>query len=291
MIRNNSEKINRIKPEYTGLELIIDNRSGACLEIVIPVFNEEKRIVNILNYYKEFDIVLLDGGSTDKTIDIAFAKNASVFSRLGMNIGENHFVYYLNNLTKSGRCFYMSGDDYVERSELKKVSELLVKGDCQIYGRRIDWFYGIKASKPTCLLPKGFNKGDAVYDPTNLHDTLSYARQSTNKLIVDVQHLHIFSMKDDYGKFGNYIYHEVSQLRKSANPIKAFMVRFLKLGRDLQLGFVRFPKKFWLIIFLLAQFFASFFLFLMSFIEQSKLNTKDEQIKKYEKMYQITNNL
>ena len=100
-----TKKINNlvIRPKDTELQLIFDNRSGERLEIVIPVFNEEKRIINILNYYKGFDVVLLDGGSVDRTIDIASEQKATVYSRVGAGIGENHFVYY-NNVIPSGFC-------------------------------------------------------------------------------------------------------------------------------------------------------------------------------------------
>jgi glycosyltransferase involved in cell wall biosynthesis len=270
----------------TQLELLNDNRSGEKLEMVFMTFNEQERIMNILSFYAaEFDVVILDGGSSDSTCNLVLQHGGTVYKRIGENVGENHFVYYVNNLTKSGRCFYMMCDEYVEISELQKASKLLLEGEGQVFGRRIDWFYGIQARKPTCLSPKGFRRGDAIYDAANFHDTLSYARQSTIKMILDVQHLHVYSMKDDYGKFGYYIYQEVLQLRKTANPIKSFFIRFLKLVRNLQLGFCRFPKNLWLILFLLAQFFASFFLFLMSLIEQSKLSSIDEQLKQHEKKY------
>jgi glycosyltransferase involved in cell wall biosynthesis len=266
----------------TQLELLNDNRSGEKLEMVFMTFNEQERIMSTLSLYAaEFDVVILDGGSSDSTCDLVLQHGGTVYKRIGENVGENHFVYYVNNLTKSGRCFYMMCDEYVEIPELQKASKLLLEGEGQVFGRRIDWFYGIQARKPTCLSPKGFRRGDAAYDATNFHDTLSYARQSTKKIIVDVQHFHVYSMKDDYGKFGYYIYQEVLQLRKTASPIKSFFIRFLRLARNFQLGVVRFQNNKWIILFLLAQFFASFFLFIMSLIEQSKLSSKDEQLKQY----------
>jgi glycosyltransferase involved in cell wall biosynthesis len=270
----------------TQLELLNDNRSGDKLEMVFMTFNEQERIKSILSLYaSEFDVVILDGGSSDSTCDLVKQHGGTVYKRIGENVGENHFVHYVNNLTKSGRCFYMMCDEYVEVSELQKASKLLAEGECQVFGRRIDWFYGIQARKPTCLLPKGFRQGDAAYDATNFHDTLRNANPSASKLIVDVQHLHIFSMKDDYGKFGHYIYHEVLQLRKTANPIKSFFIRFLKLVRALQLNSLRFLKSPWIILFFLAQFFATIFLFAMAFIEQRLLKSKDEQIEAYIKKY------
>ncbi len=277
----------QVQPNNTDLKLISDNRSGNKLEILLYTYNEEIRILNILSFYgKEFDIVIMDGGSSDGTCDVVRQYGGTVYSRVGASIGENHFVHYVNNLTKSGRCFTMQCDEFIEITELQKASELLLEGGC-ILGRRIDWFYGVKARKATCILPRGFRRGEAIYNPTNLHDTLSYAKSAKNTMIVNVQHLHVYNMRDDYGKFGNYIYHEVLQLRKAASPTKSFLIRFLRLGRNLQLGFVRFPKNLWLILFLLAQFFASLFLFLMCLIEQSKLSTKEEQFKQYRGKYRV----
>ncbi len=274
------------KLENSALNLIHDNRSGNKLELVFMTFNEEDRIKNILLFYgREFDIVILDDGSNDSTCELVQHHGGTVYKRIGDSIGENHFANYVNYQTKSGRCFYMMCDEYVEISELQKASKLLLEGEGQVFGRRIDWFYGIQARKPTCLSPKGFRRGDAIYDPANFHDTLSYARQSTKKMILDVQHLHVYSMKDDYGKFGYYIYQEVLQLRKTASPIKSFFIRFLKLVRALQLNSLRFSKAPWLILFFLAQFFATIFLFVMAFIEQRSLKSRGEQIELYIKEY------
>jgi hypothetical protein len=176
-------------------------------------------------------------------------------------------------------------DEFIEIAELQRASKLLKDSKYQVYGRRIDWFYGVQASKQTCLLPKGFRRTEATYNATNFHDTLHYTNPSENRIILDVQHLHVFSMKDDYGKFGYYIYHEVKQLRNTKTPKKSLFIRFLKLLRALQLNSIRFKNKPSIIFFLLAQFFATIFLFAMAIIEQKMLKSKDEQIKLYTEKY------
>src|SRR3546814_13935495 len=99
-------------------------------------------------------------------------------------IGENHFNYYVNNVTRSGRCFYMMCDEKVAIADLKRVSTALEKPGAQVYGQRIDWFYNIRARQPTCLAPKAFRAGTARYDQRNLPDTLSYNHDATEKCIV-----------------------------------------------------------------------------------------------------------
>src|SRR3546814_17917167 len=90
-------------------------------------YNEAQRITNILDTYSAAcDIVILDGGSTDQTIDIVIARGGTVFARLGESIGENHFNYYVNNVTRSGRCFYMMCDEKVAIADLKRDRKSVV---------------------------------------------------------------------------------------------------------------------------------------------------------------------
>jgi glycosyltransferase involved in cell wall biosynthesis len=271
----------------TSLEKIFDNRSGEKLELVFMAFNEESRIGPILSYYsQEFDVVILDGGSDDGTLELVQEAGGSAFKRVGENVGENHFTFYVNHCTKSGRCFYMMCDEFVDLRDLARASEVLSDQNGRVFGRRIDWFYGVKGRNLSCVLPKGFSRGGAKYDSSNLHDTLHYETRLTGEyLAVDVHHLHVFSMKDDYGKFGNYIYHEIKEIRSAKRPLLALFVRILKLARTMQLGVFRFWRSPWVVIFLFFQLFASIFLFLMSYIEQSKLKSKADQLIYYRQVF------
>jgi glycosyltransferase involved in cell wall biosynthesis len=271
----------------TNLTMKCDNRSGNRLEIVLPTLNEEKRIAKIIQYYsKFFDIVILDGGSIDNTCKITQENGGSVFERVGDNIGENHFAYYVNHCTKSGRCFYMMCDEFIDKDSLSIISSKLEFGKGKVFGRRFDWFYGIRARELNCLIPKGFMKGDAEYNPKNFHDTLSFKNKSNaDNNVVDVEHLHVFSMKDDYGKFGNYIYQEVNQICKEKNVFLSSMLRAARLIRALQLNSLRYITSPRIVLFLIIQFFATLFIFILAAIEIKLLPSKELQLQKYNKCF------
>jgi len=220
-------------PENTGLDVIHDNRTGDKLEIVIPVFNEEKRIGNILSYYKEFDIVLMDGGSTDRTIEMAIKSGATVYRRVGEPIGENHFVYYVNKITKSGYCFYMMADHFIKKSYLKEAYLNLQNENSVVFVRVIEWFYGedpkMNLSK-NYGLARGFRRGSATFDPYKFHDSLHYKtdHNSPKKIFVyDLHHLHIRSIKNEYGKIGRYLDAEINQLINKKASFYQYFRRFV----------------------------------------------------------------
>lgn len=219
-------------PINTGLTLVFDNRSGQKLEIVIPVFNEERRIVNILNYYKGFDVVLLDGGSKDKTIEIALEKNATVYSRVGESFGENHFVYYNNHISKSGYCFYMMADHFINKEDLKKGFEYLKNNNNSVIAVDVvEWNYGhpIKLKKKD-RLQRGFKKGYAAFDQNHFHNSLHYIDSGDSSLkvnVCDLHHLHISSLKNEFGKIGSYMDIEIRQLLNEKSSIYTFFRKYL----------------------------------------------------------------
>ena len=221
------------KPENTNLNLIQDKRSGIKLEIVIPVFNEENRIDNILNYYKEFDIVLLDGGSTDQTINKAIESGVTVYSRVGEACGENHFTYYVNFVSKSGYCFYMMADELIDINNLTKAAEHLKNKNTIIGVRKIEWIYGAEPKirrSPSKGMPRGFCKGFAIYDPYNLHNSLLYNPNDGlhfEMIVYDLHHLHIKNIKKEYGKYGGYIDIEIKQLIQTGAPISKYCRKFI----------------------------------------------------------------
>lgn len=220
-------------PENTDLYLVHDNRSGGKLEIVIPVFNEEKRISNILNYYKEFDIVLLDGGSTDRTIELVIQGGATVYTRVGEAVGENHFTYYTNTLSKSGYSFYMMADELINKNDLKEAARYLQHENTVIGVRKIEWIYGeeIKTKRsPGLGMARGFQRGRAAYDPYHIHNSLLYVNNPdmpTKLIVYDLHHLHIKSIKNEYGKFGRYIDIEIRQLREKKTTFLSYLRRFV----------------------------------------------------------------
>ena len=75
-------------------------------------------------------VKLLDGGSTDATVEIAIRSGATVFTRIGEAIGENHFVYYVNEVTKSGYCFFLMADEFIRKVDLHATFAALQNQPC-----------------------------------------------------------------------------------------------------------------------------------------------------------------
>jgi len=211
------------------LELLFDNRSGTRPEIVLLVFNEAARIGNLLEYYSGmFDLVFLDGGSTDGTLELAQSSNATAFRRRGQEwVGENHFVHYVNHATLSGSCFYMFADEFVERHALSVLMSDIVKKNGVIYGRRVDWWYGKKSRIGLKPSPRGFNRGRARYIPEKLHESLGVVDEPAFRPEIDVDHFHLWRMDKYFGQAGAYAYTETRRHLESGKPRRKFMRRFL----------------------------------------------------------------
>jgi len=281
------------EPSNTGLDLIRDARSGTSLEIVVPVFNEESRIINILLYYKEFDIVLLDGGSTDKTVDIAIKYGATIYKREGESIGENHFVHYSNLMSKSGYCFYMMADELIEIENLREGAELLRAENSILRVTKVEWIYGEepKIDRSRHLgMARGFRRGFAAYDSENLHDSLlvnlSASTHPPVTKLYEIHHLHVSSIRNEYGKFGRYLSIEVSQLATGDRPtikhFRRFAVPILsQMLWRVWLNKTSLSRK----IFKIVQLILVFQLAILCWIEQRFLPSAEEQSRLYASKY------
>jgi glycosyltransferase involved in cell wall biosynthesis len=214
-------------PPDTGLEMVIDHRSGNKLELVIPVFNEEFRLGYLIEAYSKIvDIVLLDGGSTDSTINLAEKHKLTVFIRNGKeNVGENHFIYYVNKHSKSGRCLYFFADEGISIRDLNTVDITLKQGNT-VMAYRVDWVMGRSMVYPSCIIPKGVCKGAILYDSSNLHGSMKPTTKTGN-IIVTVHHFQVYKTAHDYGKIGNYINTEVQQYLVSNNFYRNFFRRYI----------------------------------------------------------------
>ena len=216
-------------PPSTALELIIDNRSGNKLEIVVPIFNEQSRLPYFIKYYSNYDIVFFDGGSTDKSLDIIEAFGLTAYRRRGIDfVGETHFVYYNNFLTKSGFTFYMMLDEFVLNSDLNRVAQSSRPPKFAINVIKIEYLFGHplncsdlkKINDVRAGMPRGFSGGLAIYDSSSLHNSLLRPddRKFENEVInIRLDHLHIKSLQSEYGKLGVYFSYEAQRCLEKKN--------------------------------------------------------------------------
>lgn len=278
----------------TSLEMMVENRTGERLELVFMVFNEQARLKTIVEYYKkDFDIVLLDGGSIDNTISIAKSLGCTIFSRKGESVGENHFTLYANKLTKSGYSFYMMADEFVQKQDLLNAFVEMKSNGAIVSVKKIEWAYGQKISNSDQVvssgMPRGFIRGYASYDPMSLHNSLGFANdlvQQKKEIVCDLHHLHIKDIASEYGKHGRSICIETEQLFEKKlfgiRLLRRFLVPFFTLiiyrswrsNTTLSLKFFRILESLNYLI-----------LAVMSTIERKYLKDKDDQYYFYSQIY------
>lgn len=272
------------------LELIKDNRSGHRLELVVLTYNEERRIRNILACYAaQFDLVLLDHGSSDRTVELVLSAGGTAFQRTTGAVGEAYFAQYVNELSASGRCFYLLADEYIPATELSQIDQELTERSAAVLCSKAEWMYGRRMRTFNHTEPRGFRRGAVRYNPDRLHQNLEIttpAKQVCARLF-SLHHLHIWSVRGYFGKIGAYSEIEIGQMRRAPHPGRRFMRRYvasligfplIKVWRERGIGLPR--ALFWLLFDL-----AEFAIAALSAIEQKSLMSAEEQLELYTKFY------
>lgn len=272
------------------LEIIKDSRSGDRLEIVVLTYNEEERIRAILDCYAgKFDVVVLDGRSTDRTVERALQAGATVFRRLGETIGEAYFAQYVNEVTRSGWCFYLLADEYIPVAELALIEQELRDRSAAVLCNKAEWMYGRRMRTVNHTEPRGFRKGAVRYNPDRLHQNLEIVAgpEQVCSQRFSLHHLHIWSVRGYFGKIGVYSHIEIDQMRRTQHTARRFTHRYvvsligfpiIKVWRERGMGLPR--ALFWMFFDL-----AEFAIAVLSFIEQKYLMNPQEQFDLYSKFY------
>ncbi|GAB4033246.1 glycosyltransferase family 2 protein [Spirosoma gilvum] len=98
------------------------------LSIVIPIYNSQNSIVDTINSclnqtYKHFEIIIIDDGSTDQTLNI-LAKysnnNIKVITREGLPKGGNSCRNIGLNISKGEYIIFLDSDDLLEKNCIKQ---------------------------------------------------------------------------------------------------------------------------------------------------------------------------
>ena len=112
------------------------------ISIIVPMYNMEEYILELLNSiknqsYQEYEVILIDDGSTDKTAIIVkdFIKNDSRFklilkSNQGVSSARNTGL----DLAKGDYIFFADADDLLEEDSLKNVSNSIGTSELGYYG-------------------------------------------------------------------------------------------------------------------------------------------------------------
>jgi|GEM_PF-5546858 glycosyltransferase involved in cell wall biosynthesis len=272
------------------LEPIQDNRSGNRLELVVFTFNEERHIRLILEYYaSDYDVVLLDGGSSDRTVEIALAAQATVFRRIGAYVGESYFAHYANEVTRSGLCFLLLADEFIAKAELAAIETELRERASAVLCNKAEWFYGRRMLTFNHIEPRGFRKGCVKYIE-HLHENLKIVESPDAPAcqhLFTLAHAHIWSVRGHYGKIGLYTNIEIDEFHKSGHITWRFFRRYvaswigfplIKVWRERGIGVPR--ALFWFLADLAEIVIAS-----LNWIEYRFLMSTEEQMAQYSRFF------
>lgn len=109
--------------------------------VIVPLYNCEKYIRECLDSilaqtYGEFEIVVVNDGSTDGSLDIVRSYKDN---RIKIVTQENRGLFHARlagiKASKYDICLYVDADDMIKKGLLQKLSEIFEKGyDCVVYG-------------------------------------------------------------------------------------------------------------------------------------------------------------
>lgn len=97
------------------------------ISVIIPTLNEEKDIVDCINSAKKIseDIVVVDSGSTDQTVNLSKKSGARVFVNKFTNFSDQR--NFANSKTKHDWVFSMDADERVTDFLAKEIDSLNIK--------------------------------------------------------------------------------------------------------------------------------------------------------------------
>ena len=125
------------------------------ISVIIPTFNEEKSIKQVLQRLSQettsHEIIIVDGGSSDKTVELASSSAKIILSEKGRGIQLNEGA----KRAKGEILFFLHGDCLIEPGTLLEVERATEKfsGGCltqaildsSLFFRFIEWTGNIRA--------------------------------------------------------------------------------------------------------------------------------------------------
>ena len=198
--------------------------------LVCYTLNEEERLQWLCDYYGSiFHLIILDGGSRDKTYQVAEKNGCTIFKRNHNDFGLKSLLYFCENYTtEESVILFLAADEFIDIEDAKKSIDYVNNYNKIVYGRRYDWLYGKKLKRAnSTLMPRIFHKGDIALG-SSLHDGIVGVIKDDIKYQVPIQHFHVQYSEAYYGLFGSYAGVEVAEYIKCKKfPFFYIIKRFL----------------------------------------------------------------
>jgi glycosyltransferase involved in cell wall biosynthesis len=222
--------------------------SGLCpLSVIVITRNEEKNIVDCLNSVNWADeIVVVDSGSTDKTVELAKQVTSQVFVTEWKGYSDSKNVAL--SKTKHEWVLWLDADERVMPELAKEIQEIVRAGDSGVSGYEVArraYFLG-KWIKHCGWYPgyvlRLFKKKGVKFNDAQVHERLEFAG-TTGRLKHDLLHYTDNNLFHYYSKFNNYTSLAADDLAKAGRKYSVYdlLVRppylFLKMY-ILRLGFL-----------------------------------------------------
>jgi len=199
------------------------------LSVVILTKNEEENIKRAINSVKDIadEILVVDSGSTDRTVEIAKSLGAKVIFREFTNYPDQ--VNFAISCSRNPFVFVLDADEEVSEELRRSIEEALKnpKYDCYAVNRRT-YFMG-KFLNHT-LYPEWrlrlFKKDKVKYEG-ELHEVVKCRGNNIGKLKGDLYHYSFKSLEDFFTKNMKYSKISAEILFKKRKRIKSldFFVR------------------------------------------------------------------
>lgn len=156
--------------------------------ILIPVLNEQSTILATIEDWKSYgftEILVVDGHSTDDTVNIAKSAGATVIEQLNKGKGDA-VVYGIHNI-KTKYCIMVDGDNTYPAYYSDVILSLLEKGNDHVIGNRL-LEYDKGAFKALNLIGNiGFTLLFKLKYGKNVQDLLSGYRAFRTETMMDLK--------------------------------------------------------------------------------------------------------
>jgi dolichol-phosphate mannosyltransferase len=120
-----------------------ENKDSSRILVVIPTLNEEESIVNVISgigdslknsNYHDFEIVVVDGNSTDRTVDLAKSVGVEVIFQEGTGYGDALLTGFLHARyeKKASVTVMIDGDGTYSPADIPKLLQPLLAGEADL---------------------------------------------------------------------------------------------------------------------------------------------------------------
>lgn len=145
------------------------------ISVIIPVYNGEKYVKKcldniLLQSFKEFEIIIVDDGSTDSSLFLCqnYAKNDKRILVIHQDNRGSSAARELGVKNASGKfCFFVDCDDWLETDALEKLYNKTIKDDidvvCGLY-KKVDAFGNIYYKEKCGAEIICYTKEDMIYN-------------------------------------------------------------------------------------------------------------------------------